>query len=488
MERKTERNILILTFLIALGFRLAFIFRVPFFSSDGAYYNLRHAEHITHNLTPIIYDPLSYGGNLIVNTHLFHYFLAVWDLVLSQSIVYKLLPAILASSIVIIVYVLAKQITKDKYSALFGALLAAFVPTYISNTINQISVISVYIPVLLLLLSALLAIKKSRKLFLLWSIILVLLAPLNLLVLFTIVFFSILTLSESVVLTRTEKEASVFFVVFFVLINIVLFRTLYFDQSLAAIWQNLPLEVYGELFQNFNLFNTINLIGVVPLVFGIAGFILADKKNKSIILLKAVILADFTLLLLKLIPFQEGVLILAVIFCIISAITLKELIKYMHITKVAKYTTLFVSLIVLVSVVSLIIPSTSLALDVIEDGVTEGEIEAMGWIAQHTEEQATIAANINEGNMILYLAKRANVIDTNFLYAENRILDVEIIFTTQSLVLAKQALDTYSVNYIYFSEKTKEFYGVEALTYTNDESCFKEIFNNEQATIYEVVC
>ena len=44
------------------------------------------------------------------------------------------------------------------------------------------------------------------------------------------------------------------------------------------------------------------------------------------------------------------------------------------------------------------------------------------------------------------------------------------------------ALESISVR------KTKEIYDVEGLAYVKDESCFKELYKNEFATIYQVVC
>ena len=159
MEIKKEKFILFLIFLLAFGFRLIFLFRIPFFSSDEAYFNFRHAKYIGEHFFPLIYDPQSYGGNIILNTHIFHYFLGFFNILFSDVLVYKILPCLLASSIVIIIYYLVKQITDNKFAALFGALLAVFIPSYIQTTINQISVLSLFIPLVLLCLYFFLEIK-----------------------------------------------------------------------------------------------------------------------------------------------------------------------------------------------------------------------------------------------------------------------------------------------------------------------------------------
>ncbi|MDP3918350.1 MAG: hypothetical protein Q8Q35_00395 [Nanoarchaeota archaeon] len=488
MELTKEKIVLPLIFLLAFIFKLIFIFRVPFFSSDESYFNLRHSEFITNLFLPIINDPLSYGGNIITDVHVFHYFLAIWDLFLPQWFVYKILPALLASSIVIMVYILAKEITKNEYASLFAAFLSAFIPIYIGNTLNQISTTSLVIPVFLILVYSLIKIRKRKGLFLIFSLILILLEPLNLLMFFTFFIFIILMIAESKEIRRDEKEAIGFHLMLFILVNLILFKNLYLNKGFAAVWQNVPLELYGNIFQNFNLFDTITLIGVIPLILGLLGFILYPMRDRHMILLGGILMADFTLLLLKLIPFKQGVLLLAVVFCITSAITMSRIIEYLDLTKIARFRRIIVTILVIFTAISLIYPSTIVAREVINDGVHAEEVEALTWIKDNTPMDSTIAGNVYEGNMIAYIAGRANIIDTQFINAEDRLFDVQIIFTTQSLVKATRALNKFSADYIYFSKKTQEMYGVEKLAYTKDESCFENVFENEEATVYKLVC
>ncbi|MBI5797607.1 hypothetical protein HZA98_01745 [Candidatus Woesearchaeota archaeon] len=488
MGIKREHLILFLTFLVAFGFRLLFLFRVPFYSSDEAYFNLRHSKYILQHFFPLIYDPQSYGGNIILNTHVFHYFLAFFNSTLPDVVVYKLLPALLASSIVFIVYLLAKELTQNEYASLFAALLSAFIPSFIGATINQISILSVFVPLFLLTLYFLLEIERKKMWFFASVIILVLLQPLNLLMLFTLLFFGILIFAESLTLKREEVDGMGLFVVFFLLVNLILYKQLYLKQGLATIWGNLPLELYGQIFQNFNLFETVASVGVIPLLLGVAGFILYKRKSRVMILLSAVLAADFSLLLLRIIAFRDGIIFLAIILCIVSAVSMAKIMEYLPLTKIAKKSKLIISIFIILTVTTLLIPSTTSALKVVHTGVTPAEIEALHWIKFNTAHDSVIAANAYEGNLIISIADRTNVIDTEFLRADSRILDVQTIFTTESVVKAKKALDNYGVQYVYFSDKTKALYDVRELKYASDENCFQEVFKNGFATIYKVVC
>jgi hypothetical protein len=445
-------------------------------------------KHILENVLPIVNDPMSYGGNTIVNTHLFHYFLALFDILLPDFIVYKIIPTLLACSIVFIVYYFAKKVTNNEYAALFGALLSAFIPVYISNTINQISILSAFVPLFFLVLYLFIEIKEKKRWFLFAALGLVLLQPLNFLMIFTLGIFCLLMLAESLSIKTEEFESMGFFVVLFLLANLIFYKRLYLEQGIAAIWQNLPLELYGNLFQNFDILNTIGILGFIPLIFGIAGFIIYKEKNRIIAVLSSVLLADFALLLLKLIPFEEGLIFLAVVLCITASIALEKLIEYIKITKTAKYEKAITWAIVVIGIASLIIPSFVEASDVVDNGVITEEIEALHWIKFNTPRESVIAGNVYEGNLIIWIADRTNVIDTQFFYAENRINYVNTIFETESLVKAKKSLDKYGADYIYLSKKSKEMYDINELKYTKDESCFEEVFSNEFATIYEVVC
>ncbi len=488
MKIRKETCLLALIFLITLGFRLYYAFKVQFFSSDEAYFHLRHSEYIAENLFPLVYDPLSYGGNVILNTHIVHYFLGLIDIVLTHNIVYKVIPAVFASSIVLIVFFLARYVTKNEYAALFSAVLAAFVPSFISLTLNQIAVLSFFIPLFLLALYALLNLRKQKILFLILSAIIIMLAPLDLLIIFTAAIFAVLLFAESNEIKRNEKEAIGLLVAIFLLVNLIFYKNLYLELGITAIWQNLPLELYGELFQDFNLFETIATIGIIPLILGIVGFLLYRKRDRVIILLSAVLFADFTLLLLRLIPFTEGLMFLAIILCVVASIAVEKMLSYMKLTKMAKYTLPVMTILFVVAIISMLIPSIGSAEEVIYEGVQVEEIEALEWIRDNSPEGSVVLGNVYEGNLIIYIAERANVIDTQFFYAEDRILDVETIFTSESLIKATKELNKYEVDYIYFSENSKELYDVESLVYTTDENCFEEVFVNDAASVYEMVC
>ena len=496
MGRKSRRMIkkryviLALIFLVSVSFQLYFSLDVDQFSSDSAYYELRHSEYITENFSPMVYDDLSYGGNYILDTHLWHYFLGILGLILPFFIVYKIVPVLLGALIVFIVYLLAKQVTKSEVAALFAAGISAFIPTFIGVTLNQISSYVVYVPLMLMLLYSLMNIKKRMSWFLFLSFVIVLLDPMNFLVMFTMGIFLILAVAESLNVKTEMSEGLAFFMFLTVLVNLILFKNIYLGQGLDAVWRNIPEELYSNFFRSFDLIGMVYNVGLVPLVLGFLGFGIgiSRERKKNVYLLSSVILADIALLALRLIPYDIGVMFLAIMLTISSAIAIEKMVNYLKLTKVSNLTYPIMVVIGLVAVVSLLVPAYYVSAQTVAEGVSVYEVEALEWLNENTKRSSVVMGNVLEGNLISTVAGRVNVLDTSFLYAEQRYYDSYIVYTTESLYKAGLLLKQYDVDYLYFSEKTKEMYGIEELMYVNDMNCFENVFENSEVEIYEVVC
>ena len=93
-----------------------------------------------------------------------------------------------------------------------------------------------------------------------------------------------------------------------------------------------------------------------------------------------------------------------------------------------------------------------------------------------------------EGHLISTVAERVNVLDTSFLYAEERYYDSFLIYTTESLYKSGVLLKQYNVDYLYLSQKSKDMFGIEELKYVSDENCFEKVYENIEVELYEVVC
>jgi len=304
------------------------------------------------------------------------------------------------------------------------------------------------------------------------------------------VIFLILVVAESLNVKTEMFEGLVFFMFLTVLVNLILFKNIYMGQGLEAVWQNIPEELYSDFFRSFDLVGMVYNVGLVPLMLGFMGFGigLSREKKKNVYLLSSVILADIALLALELIPYDIGVMFLAIMLTISSTIAIEKIIEYLKLTKISSLTRPLIVGLTLIAVVSLLVPAYFVADEVVNKGVSVYEIEAMQWLNENTVEGSVVMGNVLEGNLIAEVAERVNVLDTSFLYAEERYYDSYLIFTTESLYKAGSLLKQYDVDYLYFSQKSEEMFDVEELKYANDENCFEKVFENSEVKLYEVVC
>ncbi|MBI2148043.1 hypothetical protein HYU23_00020 [Candidatus Woesearchaeota archaeon] len=160
---KTEYLILFLFFLFVLGFRLYFAFQTNHFNTDGAYFHLRHIQYFLEEKSPLTYDNLSYGGREVLYPPLFHVIMAF--LSFGSIILLKLIPEIFISLTIFIVYGISKYISDDPYVPIFSAVLSSFFPILFGETLNNLSVYTLVVPLLLVMIYSLLRLDEK---FYLW--------------------------------------------------------------------------------------------------------------------------------------------------------------------------------------------------------------------------------------------------------------------------------------------------------------------------------
>jgi len=333
MKNKKELIVVLVIFLLSFGFNLFFSLQIPQYSSDEAYFNLQHSEYIKENFNPMVYDTQSYGGNFILNTHVWHYLLGIMSFSLGTLFAYKILPALLAALIVVFGYMIAKQITKSEMAAFFGAFIFAFIPNFINLTINQISLQVMFVPLMLLFIYSLLNIQKRMGLFLIVSLLIIVLEPMNFLFFLALLIFLILMIVNDLSILKATKEGVLFYVLLLILFNLILFKNLYFDQGLLAVWQNIPSQLYSDYFQTIDILGVIANIGIIPIILGITGLVFGffTENKRNIYLFTSIIASCLILLLLELIPFELGMMLLAVMLSITSIISMDRFIAYLKI-------------------------------------------------------------------------------------------------------------------------------------------------------------
>lgn len=491
--KKLHYAILILIFVLTLGTRLYFSFGTPTYSSDKSYFAVRQIEHIQQTSQPLYDDDLSFSGRRFVFPPLFEYALAFLALVFPLSFTAKFFPNLFAASLIFFTYLIARRITKNSKIALLTAFISGFIPVFFQQTFNSISVYSVVIPFFFLLLYSFMNINKKKWVYcyIFTIILLTLIHPSVILFIIGLWLYLLLVKIEGLKQTQAEMEIVIFSTFFVILSQFIMFKKVFLFHGPLVIWQNIPKGILSNYFSQVSLLQVIYYIGIIPAFCGayiIYRYIFKEKR-KDIYLLVGFIFSVSLLLWLRLIELKIGLMFLGVITVLLFAQFYKLFLLYIEKTRAAKLANLFSVLIFTLFIFTSVIPSFSLAQLTIETSVTHEEIKALEWIDEHTPKNSVILASVEEGNLITNIAKRKNVIDSNFLLipdAKQRFEDVSRVYTTFSVTEATSILNKYSVDYIYFSPKAALNYDISQLSYVNDK-CFPLVYKNH-VKIYKSTC
>jgi len=486
-----NKNLYII-FLLVLVFRLFFAFQSEEFNDDNAYFTLRNVESIQQTGKPLFNDELSYGGRQTVFLPLYYYILAAFYSVFGE-LTFKIITSILFSSLIFLVYLIVKEFTNNEEAALLATLISAFIPVFISTTTNNISIYSAALFVMLLMILSLIKIKdkKYMNLFIGLAIAFPLLHGMAFLFILSLLTYLILSIAESNKLEKVKKEAILFSLFIVLTISFLLFKDAFLLHGLNIIYQNIPNDIISNYFKGINIIDLIFNFGLIPIFFGIFGLSYSiRKKDDNTILLGSMILTTSVLLIFRLIDVYLAFIFLGILLSILSSIGFEKLFKYITMTKFSRHLNRIKFSIFILAILLMIVPSFIEAKNSTDNALSKEEFDALLWLSNNTETDSIVMSSYDEGHFITKIAKRKNVIDDNFLLANNinqRYNDVKTVFTTTSQVKALQVLKKYDVTYVYFSERTKQIYNSKEIAYSDDK-CFKEVYRTEKVRIYKVRC
>lgn len=485
MKVKKEHILLFLLFIFSLVFRLYFVLQTSNFNSDDAYFHLRHISSLVENKEFLSYDGLSYGGRYVLYPPLFHLLMAV--LTFGNIFLLKLIPEILLSLMVIIIYFICKEITNRRLVALICAFMSAFIPIFLTETINKLSVYSLVLLILFLMFYCLTKLDKKFYLilFLILSFLLPLIHPSAFLFILTLGIYFLLAWVEGVKVSKLKKEATIFSIFLICLIEFIIYRKAFLEYGLNIIFYNVPANILGNVFRSFDIISLIFFVGFLILIFGFFGlyYCIAHKDNKLGLIFSSFILGVLILLLFRLISFFVGLMFLSLGLVVLSSLFIMEALNYLEQTKFFRFKVSFIYIFLIIILLFSFIP----AYDVLKSSrtIVDQQIHDMEWINKNTPQGTVVLGLMQEGNLISAIAKRINVADSNFLLAPNplkRLEEINIIYSTGSGAIASKYLAKYNIKYIYFSDNAQSIYGT--IKYIKDDSCFKQL----RGRIYEIIC
>jgi len=496
LKKNSAIVLLILIFLFTLAFRLYFALTTDNLGTDDAYLTYRYSEGLVNNIGDFRYDNLSYGGREVLFNPLYYYILGIFSFLMPLLLVLKILPEIFFCLIVLIVYFISYQITRDYMSSLFASLISGFVPFLTKQTINQASVYSLSIPLILFALYSFLKIKTDKKylyFFIISSIILTLIHQSVFILIIALLFYGMLLFSENMEINKLRNEAMMFAIFIIVLIELILFKDAFLKHGMALIWQNIPSSLLGDYYTNIDILSLVYGVGLIPIVLGCMGIYygVLKSKRRGILLFSGLMLAIILFLLLRLLDFKSGIMLLGTTLPILASLGIKRTYQYIKLTRLSNYSYIFSILLIIFVTVFSIYPSFVAAKSVKYNSITNEEIDALNWIKDNTDKDSVVLAGIEEGHLITAIADRKNVIDQTFLLVDDafvRLKDVQFIYFTWSEASALDLLSKYDVDYIYLSQRTKNFYKIDNIIYTSNKVCFEKVKENEKTEIYKVKC
>ncbi len=508
MRKEQAYVLLACLIIVSLAIRFYFAFSTPYYSDDESYFHLRQIEHIRNTYVPEFYDTLSFSGRLFIFSPFFHYIFAFVTLSSSSWYILKIVPNIFATTLILIVYLLAEQITKNRGIALFSACIAAFTPLYVVETVNSLSPKCLAIPLTFLFLFFFYRIHEPR--YSLYSSILlcflVLLESSTLIILVGLLGYLFLEKIYDLPHRKEEKEIIFFGILLSSWFYLLLYKRALLEHGINILWQNIPPQIIDKYYYNLTIISSVYHIGIIPLFLGliVIYYILfnnpfkrtstehqemSNDERKKIFPIIAITLTTTILLWFKLIEWTIGMLYLSLLLVILSGYGYMLFHNYLQRTKIHGWSTFIFCIVFSIFIVSSVAPVFVYSNERIELSITPKEVAFLRFLPEITQSDSIILALVDDGNYVEYFGNRKTVADSNFLQikdATQRMKDINTIFTTQSKIAATKIMNKYNATYIYISPSAKRLYELEYLPY-EDNDCFRLLYIGE-VRLYESTC
>ena len=486
IKSKWEYFALGIVFLIAICIRLYYVHNTSAYSHD-AYFSIRQIENIVSTGAPIYHDNLSYSGRDFFVLPFSYYVMAFFRLFLSEKIAFLIIPNIIASFLVIIVFLIAYEVTKNKISALFSGILIAVMPVYVSKTIISLS--PVLIAVILFFLCIYFFMKYEENIVYMWlflmSFVLLLFThEIAYLLIFGLLVYLLFLKLENLKHVQEDVELVLFSLLASLWIFFIVFKKPLLIYGPLVIWENLPKALVEQFYVKFNMLAAVYQCGVAPFLMGLYAIFLYffQRKKKGIYFLISVVLVIFSVTSLGFVQFETSLILLSILLALLSAQTFVIFVNYLKKTYFANFIWLFILTLFAVGIVLSVAATDQSARMEILNVPDENEIQAMEWLS-NTPEDSVIAAPLNFGHLITSIGKRENVMDSAFLLAPDvnqRYEDLIGIYDKyKPETEAVNVLNKYGVTYIVYVDDEPD--------YTKDGNCFKLVFDNN-IKIYKLTC
>ena len=474
-QERWQLAVLIILFVGIAALRIGLAYQSPM-PDYGAYEHLRQVQSIHETGKPLFHDELSFGGRLRVFSPLYDYVLAFFGLFMPSAWLVKVLPNIFAAAIVFPAFAIGEHLTQKRWLGVVTAAMTGLVPATFMVSLNDASPLMLSVT---LLVASIYLFMRSRNSgrhvqWLLGLIVaMVVLQPISVVFLLGLALYVVLLQVLRSKTTGKDIEVLLFTLFFTAWFSMVVFKKAFVAHGAAVIWQNIPSPELASIFSRLTLLEAIAGVGLITLIMG--SYALYDgimkAQRKPLLLLASMVLSVIVLVWFRLAALSTGLALLGVLLAVASAHSLGLIVSFVGKTKASR---LAVWTVAGVMVLFLITGLPAILTQQLLDTPSQADIKVLSWAQENLPPDAIILASPKEGSMIEYVARRATVIDDDYLlvpHALERYTDAQKVYTSYFKTDAVSLMQKYGADYLYLSVQTKAFSGVLLPEYIND-GCF----------------
>jgi hypothetical protein len=380
---------------------------------------LRQVEHYRDSGRFLTYDPLSFAGSQKVISPAYYVLLGWLSRFLGEEWLLKVLPNLLAVSLIPLIFLIAMRITKIRTAALTASFVAAFVPVLFEKTFNSLTTLALALPLLFAALYIFLNIRKRNMIYyyIIVLVILCLTSPLVFFLIFAYLLYFLMIKVENIQAIKQEKEVFIFTFFLTLWTQFIIYKKAFITLGPMIVWQNIPWSILNQYFQRVSIIDMMYQVGPVPLLFGfyIIYRFAFREKDRGVYLFISFAFLSILLLTLRLLSPPVGLMILGLVMAILLGKYIEILLRYMEYTKFARWKRAILLVVLVLIILTSVIPSVSYALFLSKTKIQPYESDALKFIRENTPQDAVILASPEEGPLITYFANRSNVVDLDFL-------------------------------------------------------------------------
>lgn len=477
--------LLILLIVLTLALRLLIAFSQDSPSYD-TYSTLFQAEHIRETGLPSFEEPTT--GRVRLFSPLYAYLFAGLSVIIPPLLLAKLLPNLLAVSLIPISFAIAQQLTRTRWIALVTGFFAAFVPMLFQSHLNAAPQLSVVLPVSALLLLSLFTIETKPFAAFVITAFLVLLSPLAWLFVAAYGIYILILFTERMRFEDAYVDIALFSFGLAFWYSLLIFKRALIVHGFSALTGNLPAVIHEASFTEFSFLSMIYAVGLVPIALACLAIYhnTFETRSRKVFLITALVLVVLLSTTIRLIPLRTGLLFLSLAFILLSAPGLLQLSRWIRRTRFSWMHHWIAGGLLLLFILTSLLPALAGGIRPL-NGPDEHELAAYAWLRD--QPTGVVLARPESGAVIRHLASQPVLAEPSYLLirdAEQFLADIDHVYTGIVVPDVVATIIEHNISYIMLGPLENAVY--DDLGVLVRDECFPILFSQGTVIIYGNTC